>query len=303
MQSIKLAIAPLTWSNDDLPDLGGHISFERCIDEMAEAGYDGCEIGSRFPERPEDILKALAPRQLRVAGQWFSAFLTDPEQFDETLQRFADHCVKLARCQADVVIVSEQNGSIQGGCQPIFGGQKLCFSPQQWQALIAGLHHMGGIAQRMNLTLVYHQHMGTGVQTQHELDYLMQQADSDLVGLLFDTGHLVYAGIEPMSVLQRYASRIHHVHLKDCRLAVIEQVKQEHLSFLEGVKCGAFTVPGDGDIDFGPIMHALHEQGYRGWLVVEAEQDPDKAHPLTYARIGYNCIQSLRQRVLGKTPA
>ena len=128
-----------------------------------------------------------------------------------------------------------------------------------------------------------HHHMGTGVQTVEEIDRLMDETDPELVFLLFDSGHLSFAGIDPIPVLKKYIKRIKHVHLKDLRLKVYEEVKKQNMSFLDAVRAGVFTVPGDGDVDFTSIFEVLAENNYEGYVLVEAEQDPAKANPFEYA--------------------
>lgn len=175
---------------------------------------------------------------------------------------------------AKVIVVSEQGHSIQGEMgTPIFDG-KYYFNEEEWKLLADGLNKLGRLAEDKGMKIVYHHHMGTGVQTTDEIDKLMSMTDENLVYLLFDTGHLVYSGENPITILNKYVNRIKHVHLKDIRADVLEKVKKEKMSFLMGVRAGSFTVPGDGCIDFEPIFKILDENNYEGWMLVEAEQDP-----------------------------
>ncbi|MDG0789753.1 myo-inosose-2 dehydratase [Cohnella ginsengisoli] len=279
---IKLAIAPIAWTNDDLPELGGENTFEQCISEMALAGFAGSEVGNKYPRSPEVLRRYLAPRGLSIASAWFSAYLlTKPLQ--ETVDAFVRHRDFLHAMGAKVIVVSEQGQSIQGLQDvPVFDG-KPSFTEAQWRSLASGLHRLGELAQEKRMDIVYHHHMGTGVQTAYEIDKLMALTDPSLVSLLFDTGHLAFSGDDPLAVLAKHAGRVKHVHLKDIRPAVVEQVRRERLSFLQAVKAGAFTVPGDGALDFRPVFAKLAEMKYAGWLVVEAEQDPAKANPFEYA--------------------
>lgn len=290
MTSIKLAIAPIGWSNDDMPELGGHIPFEQCIDEMAIAGYEGCEVGNKFPRDTDTLKAALSTKQLSVASAWFSAYFTEPGRYTETVSHFIQHMIFLKAMGAKVIVVCECGHSIQGKAIPVFA-EKPEFNAEQWDELIAGLHEIGDIAQANGMQIVYHHHMGTGVQTEEELDYLMQHTDANRVSLLFDTGHLRFAGIEPLTVLRKYGSRIKHVHLKDIRSDVLAHTRDNQLSFLDAVRAGVFTVPGDGCIDYDPLFALLNEQQYQGWWVVEAEQDPDKANPLEYAKMAREFIR------------
>jgi inosose dehydratase len=111
----------------------------------------------------------------------------------------------------------------------------------------------------------------------------MASTDPGLVHLLLDTGHLAFAGDDPVAAARDHAHRIKHVHLKDIRPQVVSKVREEDLSFQTGIEEGVFTVPGDGALDFVPVLEALGAANYKGWLVVEAEQDPAKANPLEYA--------------------
>ncbi|MDF1797258.1 MAG: myo-inosose-2 dehydratase [Coxiellaceae bacterium] len=296
-KNVKLGIAPYCWINDDMPELGADITIDQCVKEIALAGFDGCELANRFPSDAEAILSLVNPHQLQVANQWFSTFLTTPGQFEKTLEDFSNHCVKLARCGASIVGVSEQTGSIQSQSLPLCEDHRPQLNETEWALLIDGLHHMGGIAQQFGITLTYHHHMGTSIQSQQELCRLMDDSDPSLVHLLYDSGHFVYADIDPLWVLQQYGDRIAHVHLKDCRFDKLEQVKQQGLSFLDGVRMGTFTVPGDGDIDFLPLFKQLQQADYSGWLIIEAEQDPAIAHPLTYATKGYQHLNQLLDQI------
>lgn len=283
MENIKLAIAPIGWSNDDLPELGGHIPFEQCIREMAEAEYQGCEVGNKFPREPAELKAALQPLKLSVASAWYSTYFTENGRADETLQGFIKHMHFLKAMGAKVIVVSECGHAVQGKPLAVLDHQPK-FNDIEWQALIDGLHTIGKLAAAEEMQIVYHHHMGTGIQSKTEIDKLMKQTDPTLVSLLFDTGHLYFANENPIDVLREHFQRIKHVHLKDIRREVLNQTREQALSFLTAVKAGVFTVPGDGCIDFQPILELLKANAYHGWLVVEAEQDPEKAPPLEYAK-------------------
>ncbi|HOB63827.1 MAG: myo-inosose-2 dehydratase [Clostridiales bacterium] len=281
-KNIKLGIAPIAWTNDDMPDLGAENTFEQCVSEMALAGYKGCEIGNKYPKKPKDLKKALKLRKLKIANSWFSTFLLT-EPYEKVEKEFRKKCKFLKAVGAGIIGVSEQSYSIQGQMEtPVFE-KKYVLNDAEWKTLNEGLNKLGAVAKEYGITMTFHHHMGTVVQTEAEIDRMMEGTDPSLVFLLFDSGHLAYCGENYMSVLNKYASRIKHVHLKDIRPEVVAKVKAEHLSFLQGVRLGTFTVPGDGAIDFVPIIEALGKAGYKGWLLVEAEQDPAKANPLEYA--------------------
>jgi inosose dehydratase len=282
-KNIKLGIAPIAWTNDDMPDLGAENTFEQCISEMAEAGYQGTEIGNKYPKDPAELKRALAAHGLEVANSWFSSFLLT-EPYEKVEKDFREKCAFLMAVGAKRVGVSEQGHSIQGQMNtPVFDN-KYVMNDKEWELFSGGLNRLGAVAQEYGITLTYHHHMGTVVQTAAEIDRMMASTDSAFVYLLFDSGHLAYCGEDYLGVLKKYAARVRHVHLKDIRPAVVSRVKAEKLSFLQGVRLGAFTVPGDGMIDFVPIFDILGSVNYSGWLLVEAEQDPAIANPFEYAK-------------------
>lgn len=280
-KKVKLGIAPIAWTNDDMPDLGAENTFEQCISEMALAGFTGCEIGNKYPKDPKVLKKALDLRHMQICNAWFSTFLTT-KPYEETEKEFIKHITFLKEMGAKVVGVSEQGHSIQGTDLSIFD-DKYIMNDEEWDKLCTGLNKLGKVAKDMGITLTFHHHMGTVVQTAAEIDRLMENTDPELFNLLFDSGHLAYCGEDYMYVLKKYINRIKHVHLKDIRPEVIEKVKKEHLSFLQGVRLGTFTVPGNGAIDFTPIFDVLSENNYEGYVLVEAEQDPAVANPFEYA--------------------
>ena len=279
---VKLAIAPIGWTNDDMPELGSEVTFEQCISEMALSGFSGSEVGNKYPRDTEVLKKALSLRGLEIASAWFSSFLIS-KPFEETAKAFIEHRDFLHEMGAKVIVVSEQGNSIQGQMETLLFGNKPVNTEEEWKLLTEGLTRLGDLAAEKGMKIVYHHHMGTGVQTTIEIDRLMEGTDPEKVSLLYDTGHLVFSGEDHLAVLKKYVDRIHHVHLKDIRMEIVERVHSEKMSFLQAVKAGAFTVPGDGVIDFKPVFEVLSEAGYKGWFVVEAEQDPAIANPFEYA--------------------
>jgi inosose dehydratase len=280
-KNIRLAIAPIGWTNDDMPELGGGIPFEQCVSEMALAGFTGSEVGNKYPKDPDVLNRALALRGLTICNAWFSSFLTT-EPYEEVEENFIRHRDFLYAVGARVIGAAEQGHSIQGLDEPVFDA-KPSFTDEEWDRLCSGLNRLGRLAAEKGMKLTYHHHMGTGVQTAGEIDRLMENTDPQYLGLLYDTGHLVFAGEDHLAVLNKWIGRIGHVHLKDMRSSIRERAVLEKWSFLEAVREGVFTVPGDGDVDFAPVFKALKKARYTGWWVVEAEQDPAKALPLEYA--------------------
>ena len=286
---VYLACAPIAWTNDDLPDLGAENTFEQCVSEMALAGFTGSEIGNKYPKDVETLKHKLDVRGMRICNAWFSSLLLS-EGYEATIEAFIKHRDFLHALGAKVIGASEQGNSIQGKDVSIFG-EKPVYTDEQWELIRKGFNKMGELAKEKGMYFTVHHHMGTGVQTAEEIDKLMEITDPDLVYLLFDTGHLSFSGEDVLGVLKKYVNRVKHVHLKSIRKDVIEDAKVKGYSFLDSVRAGSFTVPGDGDFDFTPVFDILDEAGYEGWVVVEAEQDPAKANPYEYAVLARNYIR------------
>ena len=279
-ENVKIGIAPIAWTNDDMPDLGAGNTFEQCISEMALAGYTGTEVGNKYPYDAVILKKHLNLRRLSVCNAWFSTkFTSEPE--NETIKDFIRHRDFLHSLGARVIGASEQGNSIQGQINTPVLFNKPQFTNGQWDKVITGLEKLAGLAGEKGIRLCYHHHMGTGIENKAEIDELMERTIN--VFLLYDTGHAVFAGIDHVKLLEKYISRIIHVHLKDIRKGVLERVRTEKMSFLNAVREGVFTVPGDGMINFSDVFKVLDDSSYKGWLVVEAEQDPSKANPFEYA--------------------
>ncbi|TDQ59467.1 2-keto-myo-inositol dehydratase [Mesocricetibacter intestinalis] len=290
-ENIKLGIAPIGWTNDDLPELGSENTFEQCISEMALAGYVGCEVGNKYPRDISVLKHKLSLRNIQICNAWFSTFFVDGKK-QQTIEEFIKHRDFLAAMGAKVIGCSEQSRSIQGTDKSIFK-EKPVFSDEDWRLLAEGYNELARLAAEKGMKVCLHHHMGTGIQTPEEIDRYMTLVN-DNVYLLFDSGHLYYSeGSQQamLAVLEKYIKRIVHVHLKDVRDDIVAEVKNNNLSFLQGVKKGTFTVPGDGVIDFKPIFEILEKYDYKGWMVVEAEQDPALANPFEYALKGRQYIK------------
>lgn len=291
---IKLGISPINWSNDDDHSMGGDISFEQCLDEMYQAGFSGCEVGHKFPVSAKQLLKELAKRNLSIASKWFSAYAIDKQQKRNNISDFCDHLEFLSELGAKVVVVSECSYSVHSDIsKPL--AEKPVWNSEQWNKIYEYINLLGYIAKDYGLQLAYHQHIGTGVETEAELIKLLSNTNSDLVKLLLDTGHMYFAGIDINNVLNKYIDRIVHVHLKDIRKDVYNKIvsNKNSTSFLSAVKSGVFTVPGDGVIDFCMVINNLKKNNYEGWFVVEAEQDPAIANPLVYANKAFDYLSAM----------
>ncbi|MGR6980423.1 myo-inosose-2 dehydratase [Testudinibacter sp. P27/CKL/0425] len=292
-ENVKLGIAPIGWTNDDLPELGAENTFEQCVSEMALAGYQGCEVGNKYPRDVAVLKHKLDVRGIQICNAWFSTFFVDGKK-EQTINDFIEHMNFLHAMGAKVIGCSEQSRSIQGQKKAIFK-EKTVFTDAEWQLLAEGYNELAKLAAEKGMKVCLHHHMGTGIQTPEEVDRYMAVTNDD-VYLLFDSGHLYYSeGSQQamLDVLEKYIDRIVHVHLKDVRDDVVAEVKANDLSFLEGVKKGTFTVPGDGVIDFKPIFDILEKHNYQGWMVVEAEQDPALANPFEYALKGRKYIKDV----------
>ena len=282
--AVRVGINPLTWTNDDMPELGGETPLETCLAEAKEAGFEGVEMGHKFPRHADELRSILAHHGLDLVSGWYSAQLLERAADDE-IDAVADHLELLAEMGCRTMVFAEVTGCVHDDRgTPVSRRPRL--SDDQWTDFGERLTVVAEHLVKRGIKMAYHHHMGTVVETEEEIDRLMA-VTGDAVGLLLDAGHLVYAGGDPVTVARRHGRRINHVHCKDIRPDVLKQVRAADKSFLDSVLDGVFTVPGDGGIPFAEMLGALVPHGYGGWLVVEAEQDPAKAHPLTYARKGH----------------
>ncbi len=284
MLNIKYGCAPINWSNDDLPSLGGELTYQQCLSEMALADYEGSEGGWKYPKEYEVIKKALDLRGLVICNMWFSSYFTSFEN-EKTYEAFEKHMDYTYGLGARVIGVGECGVTIHGDIEQPLTANRPVLTDEQFANLCEGLNELGRRAKRKGMKVCFHPHVGTGVETLEEIDRLMEHTDPELVFLTFDTGHSTVAGENAVEILKKYIDRVGHIHVKDVRGDVLQRVRTENLSFLQGVLDGLFTVPGDGtEVDWDGIFHTLKEYGYEGWIVVEAEQDPAKADPLEYAQ-------------------
>lgn len=282
LNNIKLGIAPINWTNDDMPQLGGDRTFEQMISEAALAGYTGTEVGGKFPTDPVVLKKALDLRGMQIVSQWFSSFLCS-ESYESNEERFISQLDFLEKVDAKMINACELTRCLFAETCSMFGENKPVATDEEWEKLCTGLNKLGKIASDREFTLCYHHHMATVVQTAEETKRLMDNTDPAYVKLVFDTGHFKFADEDPVEAAKLFADRIAYVHLKDIRADKMQQAYSEGFAFRESVLKGCFTVPGDGCIDYPAIFEVLEEAGYEGWMTVEAEQNPDIANPLEYA--------------------
>lgn len=282
---VPFGITPTLWWNDDFLNIDIGIPFEQCISEMALAGFVGCSIGHKYPADPAVLRAALDLRGLRVSEPWVSTYFTIKDMQGKTLQAFQQQMDFLKQVGATDIVVAEFGQAVNPSPAVDLFANRPILDDRQWDDLCSGLEELGQLANDNGLRLCYHPHMGTGVMISSDVDRLMENTKPDFVHLLLDTGHLAFAGADPLEVTTKYGKRIKHIHLKDVRADIVRLVKEEGLSFYDGIQAGVFTVPGDGAIDFVPIFQALADADFEGWLVIEAEQNPAKANPLQYAKM------------------
>jgi myo-inosose-2 dehydratase len=275
---------PIVWSNDDFAELAGDVPLEVILREMRAAGFAGSELGHAYPRQPHTLAAALAPHRLRLVSGWHSTHLASrPLAAEEPA--FRAHLALLKTLGARVAIVAECTRCIHGDRQAALrfaGAEAPRLTEPEWTAFTAGLAHLAAVAADEEMTIVYHHHMGTVIQAEADLERLLAAVPS--ISLLLDPGHLAFAGIDPVAVARRHAARIGHVHLKSVRPAIAARVRAEGWSFHRAVAAGVFTIPGDGCVDFRALFRILAAADYRGWLVVEAEEDPVKVPALPKAR-------------------
>jgi inosose dehydratase len=293
---VRIGINPLTWTNDDLPELGDGNSLETCLSEAKLAGYEGVELGRKFPRDPAVLGPILREKKLDLVSGWYSGHLLE-RSVDDEIKALQPHLALLRSLGARAMVFCEVSRCVHGDRKvPLSKRPRL--AEKEWKPLSRHLDQVASYLNDQGVKMAYHHHMGTVIQAEDEVDRMMDSTKS--VGLLLDTGHLTFAGGDPMRALKRHAKRIVHVHCKDIRKDKLAQARKKDMSFLDAVLGDVFAVPGDGSIDFAPLLEGLSTNNYAGWLVVEADQDPAKAHPLTHARIGHDCLRPLAQRYWGK---
>ncbi len=282
---------PIAWSNDDDRNLGAHITLDQCLDETAEIGFDGIEKGHKFPQEPAALKAVLEPRKLRYVSGWHSLNLlvNSVEEEKKAMQPALD---LLKAMGSKVIIVCETSNAIHGdNDKPL--SERPVLEEARWEEFGAGVEALAEHAAAQGIALVYHHHMGTVVQSEDEIDLLMQHT-GPYAKLLLDTGHCLFGGGDPERVAKKHMDRVGHIHAKNVRPAMATEVRDQSLSFLEGVRRGVFTVPGDADggVDFVPVLKVAADKTYQGWLVIEAEQDPDIRNPYQYQSLGLKSLKS-----------
>ena len=286
---LRLGMSPISWTNDDLPQLGGETSLETCLTETRQAGFTGTETGGKFPKQADALSAVLADHDLALVSGWYSGTLIN-NSLEAEYDQIAAQLDLFKQCGASVIVYGETYETVQNRQErPLNSRPKL--ADFDVAAYGRRLTKLAEHCAAEGVPLTFHHHMGTAVETEAELDQLMAHT-GEAVNLLLDTGHLVFAGGDNLRVIKNHGQRINHVHTKDIRADVLAAVNKDKHSFLDCVLDGVFTVPGDGLIDYDPILAALYDVGYEGWVIIEAEQDPAKANPLVYAKMGYDALDA-----------
>jgi inosose dehydratase len=292
--NVKIGVHPINWCNDDMNDLGDQYSFEDIVDQAQAAGYAGIELGRKFPRDPVVLKAELAKRNLVLTSGWCDTMFGCAELRDSYMRMFKEKAAFLRECGCALVVAAEGTGS---SCwdpreyRAKKGVQKL--SDKEWDLFCQGLNEAGAFCKSLGATLVYHVHTGTAVETYDETRRLCDNTDPDKVSLLADTGHLYFCGVDLEKFFRDFFSRIKYVHLKNLRPLVLDVVREYKIDFNSAVKCGLFTVPGDGGIDYRPIMQILSDGGYKGWMIVEAEQYLPSPPALSFARMARGYLREI----------
>jgi len=285
--SVKIGISPIAWQNDDLPDLTAAFTMEQALREAREIGYIGVERGQRMPGDTEGLRAYLDGNNIALCGGWCSGaslvndFATEREAVREQVEQFV-------ALNSPCIVYAECSNTVQGQIgTPVNDRPKL--TKDEVMAYGAKITELAKWMADQGMTMAYHHHMGTIIESEDDVNWLMEGSGPE-VKLCFDTGHLLFGGCDVMATLNRWGDRVHHVHFKDIRPAVVQETRENNRSFLDAVIAGAFTVPSDGCIDFQAVANALKTMDYEGWIVVEAEQDPAKAPPYEYSKKGFDHI-------------
>ncbi|MEK9728683.1 MAG: myo-inosose-2 dehydratase [Alphaproteobacteria bacterium] len=284
----KLGISPIAWWNDDDVNLSDDVSLEEALRQASVAGFVGMETGQRFPMNMQELGPILDKYNIQVCGGWFSGDLLtgdierEKERIEQQLQFFK-------AADAPCIVYGEVSGSVQSKRDKALS-QKPVIDEAEMALYGRKVSDFAEYCEKQGMPLSYHHHMGAVVENETELDLLMKHSS---IPLLFDAGHMAFAGGDNMRVIDNHHKRITHVHTKDVRKGEMQTLDKTHEPFLDAVVKGVFTVPGDGDIDFTALVRQLAGYDYEGWFVVEAEQDPKQNPPLEMACLGHRTLQEI----------
>ncbi len=287
---VRIGINPITWSNDDAPELGGDIPLEVCLSETKQAGYAGTELGGKFPRRSAELKPIMERHGLAVISGWYDG-RCDEKDVSAEMDAIGPHIQLLKDMGSAHVVYADTSRGRHGAIwDPI--SKRPALQAGEWPTYGRKLTQLAERIADFGVRMAFHHHMGTIIETDAEVGLLMKHT-GEAVGLLYDTGHSTFSGGDPLQLIKDNVKRVVHVHCKDVRKPMLEKARTGDMSFMGAVLEGIFTVPGDGFLDYASILRVLAEANYSGWLVVEAEQDPRKAHPLTYATMGFKNLSRL----------
>jgi inosose dehydratase len=292
--NIRWGVSPIAWCNDDLPELGGATPLEHILRDARDIGFEGIELGNKFPREPVALERLLESFSLSLIGGWYSAALLR-RSADEEIEAMAPHLALLKALGCTVFIIAETSNAVHGDRTSRLADHPV-LSPAEWTRFGDRLSRVASYVNLHGMRLAYHHHLGTVVETAAELERFFE-VTSESVGIVLDTGHANYGRIDPVAVVTQHPQRIAHVHCKDVRAARHRRLLERGASFLDGVIEGMFTVPGDGDLDYEPVLRSLSRIGYSGWIVVEAEQDPALADPRVYGQRGLDTLKDLTRQM------
>lgn len=292
--TFKIGAHPINWVGEDVREHGADTTYETILDDIQRLGLKGTEMGRKYPQDPILLKQELSSRGIQLVSQWKSVLFSDPAYREEELGSYRKHAEFLSDMGSTVISTAEVGGSLHFDPRRTPNEKEvLRLDETGWLSLAEGLNAAGRIAREYGLKLTYHHHGGTVVERPDEIDRLMELTDPSLVYLLYDTGHAYYGGADPLAVLHKHYGRIAYIHLKDVRQAVLNEARAAEADFITCIRKGVFTVPGDGCIDFPPILTELQVRGYSGWAMLEGEQDPGQHHPYEYAARALEYIDSL----------
>lgn len=295
--NMKLGISPINWVNEDVPELGNHYTCDQLLRDMTRLGFSGTEMSRKFPQDAETLRQTLGTRGIQLVSQWKGVLFSDPVLQQSELDAYRTHVNFLKQMGCKQVVTCEIGKSPHA--DPRCTSKAVKADPlteDEWKYMVDGLHQAGEICREQGMELVYHHHASTVIESPEQIERLLEMTDPQVVHLLYDTGHAYYGGGDPLKILQKYYDRIRHVHLKDVRSNVLDEVRRGKLDFKTAIVKGVFTTPGDGCIDFEPIIGELLDQGYIGWAIIEAEQDPNVANPYEYAEKAKKYLASVVSR-------
>lgn len=295
--AFKIGVHPINWVGEDVREHGADTTYETIFDDIRKLGLTGTEMGRKFPQDRAALKRELASHGIQLVSQWKSVLFSDPSYREQELEAYRKHVEFLSDMGSKVISTAEVGGSLHFDPRRTPNEKEvLRLDTEGWHSLAEGLNAAGRIADEYGLKLTYHHHGGTVIESLQEIDRLLELTDPSVVHLLFDTGHAYYGGADPLAVLRKHYDRIAYIHLKDVRQAVLDEARTEEADFVTCIRKGVFTVPGDGQLAFAPIIAELQERGYNGWAMLEGEQDPAAHPPYEYALRALQYIDSLCQK-------